>query len=103
MGARGVRLGALADNAADAPQLGDPTDVTIRFDGAWRRPGGAIEIPEVHAAVAGAALSGSITLRDLDTDPVVDLALGVRNLDFAQLLGASGLAVPESLGMAPGA
>ena len=103
MGARGVRLGALADNEADAPQLGDPTDVTIRFDGAWRRPGGAIEIPEVHAAVAGAALSGSITLRDLDTDPVVDLALGVRNLDFAQLLGASGLAVPESLGMAPGA
>src|SRR5580693_8372738 len=51
----------------------------------------------------GAALSGSITLRDLDTDPVVDLALGMQHLDFAQLLGASGLAVPESLGMAPGA
>jgi hypothetical protein len=49
------------------------------------------------------ALSGSITLRDLDTDPVVDLALGMQHLDFAQLLGASGLAVPESLGMAPGA
>src|SRR5271168_5217430 len=32
MGARGARLGALADNAADEPQLGDPTDVTIRFD-----------------------------------------------------------------------
>ena len=103
MGARGARLGALADNAADEPQLGDPTDVTIRFDGAWRRIGGTIEIPEVHATVAGAALSGSITLRDLDTDPVVDLALGMQHLDFAQLLGASGLAVPESLGMAPGA
>src|SRR5580692_7190546 len=104
MGARGVRLlGALADNAVDEPQLGDPTDVTIRFDGAWRRIGGTIEIPEVHATVAGAALSGSITLRDLDTDPVVDLALGMQHLDFAQLLGASGLAVPESLGMAPGA
>jgi hypothetical protein len=51
--------------------------------------------------VAGAALSGSITLRDLDTDPVVDLALGIQHLDFAQLLGASGLAVPESLGMGP--
>ena len=102
MGVRGARLGALADNAAGEPQLGDPTDVTIRFDGAWRRAGGTIEIPEVHATVAGAALSGSLALRDLDTDPVVDLALGVRRLDFAQLLGTSGLAVPESLEMAPG-
>ena len=34
MAARGARLGVLADNAADEPQLGDPTDVTIRFDGA---------------------------------------------------------------------
>jgi hypothetical protein len=103
MGARGARLAALADNAADEPQLGDPTDVTIRFDGAWRRIVGTIEIPEVHATVAGAALSGSITLRDLDTDPVVDLALGVQHLDFAQLLGASGLPMPDGFGMAPGA
>ncbi len=102
IGARGARLGALADNAADEPQLGDPTNVTIRLDGAWRRGEGAIEIPEVHAMVAGAALSGSIALRDLDTDPIVDLTLGVRHLDFAQLLGTSGLAVPESLGMQAG-
>jgi hypothetical protein len=102
MGARGARLGALADNAADEPQLGDPTDVTIRFDGAWQRAEGTIEIPEVHATLAGADLSGSIALRDLDTDPIVDLALGVRHLEFAQLLGTSGLAVPESLGLAPG-
>ncbi|MBV9727048.1 MAG: hypothetical protein JO299_17945, partial [Gammaproteobacteria bacterium] len=103
LGARGTRLAALADSSADEPQLGDPTDVTVRFDGAWRRAAGAIEIPEVHATVAGAAVSGSIALRDLDTDPVVDLALGVQRLDFGQLLGTSGLAVPESLGMAPGA
>ena len=102
MGARGVRLGALADNAGDEPQLGDPTDLTIRFDGVWRRAESTIEIPEVHATLAGAALSGSIALRDIDTDPIVDLALGVRHLEFAQLLGTSGLAVPESLGMAPG-
>jgi hypothetical protein len=102
MGARGARLGALADNADDELQLGDPTDVTIGFDGTWRRAGGMVEIPEVHATLAGAALSGSLALRDLDTDPVVDLALGVQHLDFAQLLGATGLAVPESLGMAPG-
>jgi hypothetical protein len=102
MGARGARLKALADNAAEEPQLGDPTDVTMRFDGTWRRDGGMVEIPEVHATLAGAALSGSIALRNLDTDPFVDLALGVQHLDFAQLLGASGLAVPESLGIAPG-
>ena len=102
MGARGAHMGTLADNAAGEPQLGDPTDVTLRFDGAWRGPKGTIEIPEVHATVAGAALSGSLALRDLDADPVVDLALGVQRLDFAQLLGTSGLAVPESLGIAPG-
>jgi len=120
MGARGARLAALVDNADDEPQLGDPTDVTIQFDGAWRRAEGTVEVPEVHATLAGAALSGAIALRDLDTDPfvpcravgpsrdslpcgpVIDLALGVRHLDFAQLLGTSGLAVPESLGMAPG-
>ena len=102
MGARGARLGALADNAADEPQLGDPTDVALRFDGAWRGPEGTIEIPEAHATVGGAALSGSLALRDLDTDPVIDLALGVQRLDFAQLLGTSGLAVPEGLEMTPG-
>ena len=102
MRAHGARLSALADNAADEPQLGDPTDVTLQFDGVWRRAGGTIEIPEIHTAVAGADLSGSIALRDLDTDPAIDLALGVQRLDFAQLLSASGLAVPESLGLAPG-
>jgi hypothetical protein len=99
MGTRGARFGALADNAADEPQLGEPTDVTIRFNGTWRRTGASIEIPEIHATVAGAALSGSITLRDLNTDPVVDLAIGMQHLDFAQLLGASGLTVPERLEM----
>jgi hypothetical protein len=102
IGARKARLGALADTATDAPQLGDPTDVTLRFDGAWRRAGGTIEIPAIHATVAGADLSGSIALRNLDTDPTIDLGLGVQRLDFAQLLSTSGLPVPESLGMAPG-
>ena len=102
LSARGVQLGALAENAADESQLGDPTDVAMRFDGTWRRDKGMVEIPEIHATLAGAAVSGSIALHDLDTDPLVDLALGVQHLDFAQLLGASGLAVPESLGIAPG-
>jgi Transglycosylase len=102
MGARGARLRALADHDDDELQLGSPTDVTVRFDGTWRRPEGVVEIPEVHGTLAGADLSGSIALRDLDTDPFVDLALGAQHLDFAQLLGASGLGVPESLGTAPG-
>jgi Transglycosylase len=102
IGSRGARLGTLGSNATDEPQLGDPTDVTLRFDGTWSGPKGTIEIPEVHATVAGAALSGSLALRDLATDPAVDLALGVRRLDFASLLGTSGLEVPASLGMAPG-
>src|SRR5258705_9218231 len=67
MGSRGARLGALAGNTADEPQLGDPTDVTVRFDGAWSGPKGTIKIPEVHATVARAALSGVFALRDLDT------------------------------------
>jgi hypothetical protein len=102
LAARGARLGALADHTDDEIQLGEPTDVTMRFDGTWRRAEGVVEIPEVHATVAGADLSGSIALRDLDSDPVVDLALSVQHLDFAQLLSASGLGVPESLGVAPG-
>ena len=102
MSARGARLGALADNAADEPQLGDPTDVALRFDGDRQSLKGTIDIPEVHATVGGAAFSGSLALRDLDGDPVIDLALGVQQLDFAQLLGTSGLAVPESLEMTAG-
>jgi hypothetical protein len=98
-------LGALADNAADEPQLGDPTEATMRFDGVWRRAENTIEIPEVHATLAGAALSAlsDPLARALDTGSAVDLALGVRDLEFAQLLGTSGIPVPESLGLSPAA
>jgi hypothetical protein len=102
IGARGARFGALAESDAGEPQLGDATDVTLRFDGVMQRDGGAIEIPEIHGTLAGADLSGSVSLRDMNADPTVDLALGVRQLDFGRLLGAAGLAVPESLGAAPG-
>jgi hypothetical protein len=103
MAARGARLGALADSEPDEPQLGAPTDVSLEFAGTWRRVGGTVEIPEIRATVAGAALSGSIAVRDLAADPVVDLEVGVQHLDFVQLLGASGLAVPESLEIPAGA
>ncbi len=100
--ARGARFAALAENADEEPRLGDPTDLTLRFDGVSRPADGTIEIPEVRGTMSGAELSGSIKLRDLDTDPGVDLVLGVRQLEFARLLGAAGLEVPESLGAAPG-
>ena len=102
LGVRGAQFGVLADSAADEPQFGDPTDVTTRFDGVWRQAENTIEIPDVRATLAGAVLSGSISLQEVDSDPMVDLVLGVRNLDFAQLLGASGIPVPDSLGLPPG-
>ncbi len=101
IGARGARFVALADDASGEPQLGDATDVTLRFDGVLQRKEGTIEIPEVDGTFAGADLSGSMTLR-MNNDPSIDLALGVRQLEFGRLLGAAGLSVPESLGVAPG-
>ena len=101
MSARGARVQALADSAIDEAQLADATNVVLKFDGTWRRAEGAVEIPLLHATVAGADWSGSLALRDLETDPAVDLALGVHQLDFAQLLSTLGLAVPESLGLPP--
>lgn len=101
-GVRGARLGALAGNSADDPQPGDPTDVTLRLDGISQRDRSTIEIPKIEATVAGAVLSGSLTLTGLSTDPTIDVQLGARKLDFAQLLGASGLDVPEGLGLASG-
>ena len=102
LSARGTRVAALSESAEDDPQLGEPTDVALRFDGTWRGPKNTIDIPDLHATVAGASLSGSLALRDLDSNPSIDLALGVQQLDFAQLLGTSGLAIPDSLGVPPG-
>jgi hypothetical protein len=101
-GVRGARLGALAGNSTDDPQPGDPTDVTLRLDGTSQRDRSTIEIPKIETTVAGAVLSGSLVLTGLGADPTIDLELGARQLDFAQLLGASGLEVPEGLGLASG-
>ncbi len=102
LAARGARFGALADDAHDEPQLGDATDVSLRFDGVMRRAEGTIEIPEVHGTLAGANVSGSMKLRDMQVDPSVDLSLELKQLEFGRLLGAAGLAVPQSLQAARG-
>jgi hypothetical protein len=101
IGARGARLGALTENAGGEPALGDATDMTLRFDGVFRSADGTIEIPRIQGTLAGADLSGSTTLR-MNEDPSVDLALGVRGMEFGRLLGAAGVAVPESLGVGRG-
>lgn len=99
---RGARVGGLADSETHEAQLGNPTGVTLRFEGTWQKARGAVDVPDIDATVAGAIVAGSLALRDLDTDPAIDLDLGVKKLDFAQLLGTSGLEVPESLGLSPG-
>ncbi len=103
MGARGARFGTLADNDSGEPQLGDATDVTLRLDGVWRRCRGHDRHPEVHGTLAGADLTGSIKLSDMDTDPSVDFALGVRQLEFGQNAGRSRPRGARKLGIAPGA
>jgi hypothetical protein len=98
--ARAARLPALVDDATEPPALGEPTDLVVRVSGAWRRAESLLEVPRWSGSIDGAALSGSIALRDLDTDPEVDLALDVERLDFARLLRASGLQTAANPGVA---
>jgi hypothetical protein len=84
--ARGAQEGALA----------------LALDGSWQRQPGRLDVPRIRATVAGASLTGTLTLTALDADPAIDLVLGVNRLDFAQLLGASGSGIPESLGLRTG-
>jgi hypothetical protein len=104
--ARAARLPALVDDATEPPALGEPTDLVVKAAGAWRRAESLLDIPRWSASIDGAALSGSVALRDPDTDPELDLALAVERMDFARLLRASGLqtaANPGTAGAAPGA
>ena len=98
LAARSARLPALAGDASGKAALGDPTAVAVQGTGSWRRPEGTVEIPRWNATIAGAAMSGSFVLRDLESDPSVDLSLDVEGLDFARLLRTSGLAAPLSPG-----
>ena len=89
--ARAARLPALVDDATEPLALGEPTDVVVKVAGDWKRAEGLLDIPRWSASIDGAALSGSVALRDLGTDPELDLALEVERLEFARLLRASGL------------
>ena len=103
MAARSARLPALAGDGSEHQELGEPTDLAVQVAGSWRPADGALEVPRWRATIAGAALSGTLVVRDLDTDPGVELSLDVERLDFARLLRTSGLEAPEKLGAAAAA
>ena len=103
LAARSARLPALTDDASQRAALGMPTEVAVKVAGSWRPAEGALDVPRWSARVEGAALSGALTLRNLDTDPLVDLSLDVERVDFARLLRTWGLEAPESLRLDSGA
>src|SRR2546426_2350521 len=98
LAARSARLPALAGDGSKSPALGEPTDLAGHIVGFWKRSEGALDVPRWSANVDGAALSGALVLRDLDTDPLLDLSLDVERVDFARLLRTWGLETPENLG-----
>jgi transglycosylase-like protein len=103
MAARNARLPAFAVDGSEHQDLGEPTELTVLVAGSWRPAEGALEVPRWRATIPGAALSGTLVVSDLDTDPGVDLSLDVDRVDFARLLRTSGLETPEKLGPAAAA
>ncbi len=90
---RGARLG---------PQPGEPTHLALKFDATRQPARGTIEIPAIHASAGSADLAGSLSIRGLGADPVMDLALAAKQLDFVELLGMAALEVPERLQLPAG-
>ena len=101
LAARAARLPALVDDATEPLSLGEPTDLVMKVAGDWQQAEGLLEVPRWSASIDGAALSGSVALRDLGSDPEIDLAIDVGRMDFARLLRASGLQTAANLGAAP--
>ena len=95
--ARAARLPALAGDGSKSPVMGEPTDVAGHIAGLWKRSKGALDIPRWSATVDAAALSGSLVLVDLETDPLLDLSLDVERVDFAHLFHTWGIEMPENL------
>src|SRR5262245_8225878 len=96
--AHAVRLPALAGDGSARGALGEPTDLNVPVAGSWRRSGGVLDVPRWGVTIDGAALSGSIAVRDLDTDPAIDLSLDAERVDFARLLRTAGLVSPAGAG-----
>ena len=103
LAARSARLPALAGDGSEHQALGEPTELAVQVAGSWRQAEGSLDVPRWRATIEGATLSGSLVLRDLDTDPSLDLSLDVERVDFARLLRTSGLEAPGQLGPAAAA
>src|SRR5207249_8035593 len=82
MAARSARLPALAGDGSEHQALGQPAELAVQVTGSWRPAEGVLEVPRWRATIPGAALSGTLVVRDLDTDPRVDLSLDVARMDF---------------------
>jgi hypothetical protein len=93
--ARDARPPALG-GAEDDP-LGELTEVAARVSGFWSRRSHALEVPHWRTTAYGAALSGSLSVRDLGGDPSLELSLEVERMDFARVLRTSGLGAPPKL------
>ncbi len=98
-----ARLPALAAEGGSEPGLGAPMPVALRASGTWRRPEKTLDVPSFSAAIAGAALSGSLAVHDLGADPSVDLSVEVERADFATLLESTGVGAPAALEAPAGA
>ncbi len=103
LAARSARLPALAGDGSEQQALGAPTALALQAAGFWTRSEGVLEVPRWSATIYGAALSGSLNLRDLYTDPSIDLSLDLERMDFARLLRNSGLDSPLQPGAAAAA
>jgi hypothetical protein len=98
LAAHSARLPALTGSESKALALGGPTEAAVKIAGFWKPSEGSLGIPRWSADVDGAALSGSLVVRNLDTDALVDLSLEVERVDFARLLRTWGLESPVGPG-----
>jgi penicillin-binding protein 1A len=98
---RGVRVAALETPDDEAEAFGLPAEVSVRGSGSWRAAEGALELPSLRVSTDAATLTGSLELRDTASDPKLSLTLDVARVDFASLLGASGLSQPEAVATSP--
>jgi len=96
--AHGMRLAA-ADGAAEgsAPPLGPPAEVELSLAGGWHGPQRRLEVTRWRMTTDGLAVSGSLSLDDVPTDPRLDLAFDVERVDLARLLALSALDAPVAM------
>jgi hypothetical protein len=101
LAAHGVRVAALESANGERPAFGLPADVSTRGTGSWRPAAGALQLSNLRVSTDAATLTGSLELRDAAVDPSLSLTLDVARVDFARLLGASGLSQPEAVATRP--